>query len=423
MKAVLKLAIFAAIMLAMFSCSPGRAVDAVDAVGNAAEGVITIDLEQMVQRAGRNAFSQLSSAPLPAELKALAALRGVDRSCVVVVSYSASKSAVVFAVDSRSALRRSLSRLGSDAVSDEIFEARHIVGSEKAYFVTDTAWLWMVESAVGASEAIAKVKELRAYRADSLAPWKQKVLRCREMMGGVVKVGDNYAAIRASLPKSVVPPAESAFDFRAECRDSDGAPALWLPSESWHNISRGEGRIDPHDAFSLVCGAVVPADVAALMPRSVRRSLLRGFDDYTHSLGPISLSVKLDSLSPYDLTGAEMFFSCVLPSSEQASEAATALTASPFPLMDVTASSCDSVLTLTTPGALPVRRGTSYAGYKAAAVLNLSSQQLSELAGRPMPPLSAVLYVHGSVIDFRADFYDTTASFPELLIRLLLPDE
>lgn len=275
------------IFVLLSSCMKFEQRSAIEAIGENARVAAIINLTQIAKSVGD--ISHSFNAEFP-EIQAIESIHGVDFDKVGVVSYSPSMSAVVFSISKPRVLKHSL---GKPVASNSVRAAYRI--TDETFFVSDSVFLWMLDSPAGPDSALVKAERLALFANSNLAEWKVEALNVKydESIRAIFARDRNNLELLATINKK-------SINFSLLCLNDAGEHTRLCPAQEWENIPIGQlGKIDPRNAFSLACGSINgkdPFNIAfpSLTPTDAARiiDIAKGI----HSLKGVA---RLDSLSRY----------------------------------------------------------------------------------------------------------------------------
>lgn len=385
------------IILLVLLCSCHKPASVIDVVSDAARCVVIADVRSIADTLHR-ADIEISpeKSPYP-ELRILASLRGYDLSSLAYVDYGGSLQAMVLSVEWPRLMLRSLSKVAHKVDSNGKYTVYEVNDIPASWFVDSPDFVWLIRSVPTAAEAEAKVDSILSLSAGDLCIWRHSVLALDSELRGYVAMDERFMIFDVNLDGA-------GLLAHARCVDSAGEEMNWLPQSTWTALGGDMAELTIDSSFALVCGNLRLREAIDEAPPLLRGFLPDSVPDYLASVGPINLSVNLDSVNAADLDRATIRLTCGAASPAAADSIARHLRADAAALLHARVEVSDSVVTLLSSDASPVIDGVSYSGYKFASKLYLSSSQIEDLFGYHLPDFSLFLDIRRTSADLRADF-------------------
>ncbi len=255
MKALINVLLFAAAAMIFAACGRDAGGSALDAVGDNAVAVITVNPKAVAASAGVTDIAEASE-KLPAgrnfaDLRTLLSLDGIDMDCWVSACFDeGSRNVTIVAVRDEDALEGAFGKLGykkSDKGGFGVYSPANVMkATVSRFFIIDDGILWMIESGV-AGTAVSELQKIKEKYSGPLTGWKREALTSPAAINAV----GGYAGRNFKIAVSLV---NNKMDVEAYCVDAEGGAAKWVSADC--------GHLDAADAANLSAGNVLSFAVA-----------------------------------------------------------------------------------------------------------------------------------------------------------------
>lgn len=398
MKALIHTLLAGAALVGLAACGGHADVTALDAVGDNADAVVTMNPRLAAASMGAADAAGIA-AKLPRgrnfeQARVLVGLEGIDMDCWVSAHYeAASKNVGIFVVRDRSALDKSLGKMGCTKSANGDFDVYSPKDAMKAanslYYLIDGDYLWTIDAGA-AGRAAGILKEIKQSSTAPLAAWKREALQSDAAFNAVGEYNDRNFKINVSLDGN-------KMSLRADCVDADGAPSKWMSDGRF-------GHLQPGDAAGLYADdmlsfAVARCDMDVILPLVRHTGLLEMSSAQLAMIkasvaGPVTGSFNMRlPFNSLDDVSARLSVTATNSAAAAAMLAAGKAELARQGIADfVSATANGNVVTFSTPGApgkTPVP-ASALDGCIAWGNLNLDSEALRMLAGTDICGINAV---------------------------------